>query len=171
MRTGHLEFGIDLVEVRRLDGAAVCEALRDVPLGGALEGRTPEGRLVWHLTKQFEGRLADVTPVEARVGRTVRVYMETIGQAIVEHLVDHALLCKAMDRAGFAPLPADEAAALGLPAASGTFDQLFDLLADRHGAQAGAGGHLDRKLASALRMSDVHKRYSFMNRWFAFKKT
>lgn len=133
---------------------------------------------MWDVTKLYEGRMRDAPPDE-RVGRhSIRVFMETIGTPFDEPLVDFGLFERVMDEVGLEPLPPQVADELGLPGAGSSFEDAFADLQDRYAMETAAaavteaGGtlHADPRISEALSMTERHKEYSFMNRWFAFRR-
>jgi SAM-dependent methyltransferase len=96
-------------------------------------------------------------------GRRIDVRMASIGQEVPEYLVSYDVLAAALrDHGSLEPVSAQEAAALRLVggAATGTFEGVFR----------------ERVLAApqddkARLMTDAEKRYSFLNRWWVFRKT
>ena len=138
-----------------LDGRIVQDALAASPDGKVL-GESEDGkRLRWSIERKFEEPMAPQGSFE-NVGRRVDVYMESIGHALPEYLVDYYLLVKAMAKRRMVVVPSSETAAMGLGNAStGLFRDVFQ-------AEAAAN--------NVMPMSDAEKRYSFMNRWFLFRK-
>jgi hypothetical protein len=112
-----------------------------------------DGRqLLWSIERKYEVPMAPQGTFE-NTGRQVDVFMETIGHAMPEYLVDYYLLVKAMAKRRMMPLSSSETAAMGLgPASTGLFR-------DVHSAEA-----------ATMAMTDAEKRYSFLNRWFVFRK-
>lgn len=152
-----------------LDGHRVDQLLRGVPEGGSVQGGggdtgTP---LMWRITRMYADDLDDIEP-DRNVGRAIKVYMESIGQALQEYLVDYRLLRSAMADVGLVPPDAAQLQTLGFPeaeqdsAGTGTFDALFRAL-----QKSPVVGHTPA-LVSALAMSGDEKRISFLNRWFVF---
>ena len=143
-----------------LDAFRVDRALAGVAKGATIDG-TVEGTPIWRITRMYD-RL-DADDASRNLGLKIRVYMESIGQALTEYLVDFRLLVAALERVSVHPLTPVECKALGLDMSTGTFEELFaDML------QADEGASPD--MAPARSMSEVEKRYSFLNRWFVFRK-
>jgi hypothetical protein len=125
---------------------------------------------MWHVRKLYEGSMEDAASLEARVGHGIKVFLESIGQAFDEYLVDFVLLCKVMDDAGLYPLKSDAQRELGLPGSSGGFQDLFEEMRSYVSSEGGSDKIVDNRLKSAITMSREHQRYSFLNRWFVFQK-
>jgi len=144
-----------------LDGGVVSRAFDEANLdkGGRITGEKA-GRTIWSLTKQYESFDAD-TPAN-NIGKRIDVYMETINKQISEYLVDFKLLEAELALRGIRLLDKDEMTALGLRFSTGLFASLY---ADLETSKA-----TDRFTQSALQMTDQEKKYSFMNRWFIFRK-
>jgi hypothetical protein len=139
---------------------------QDGTVGASIQGTAEDGTLMWHVQKLYKGGLRDA-PLLDRTGRKVRVFMESIGQAVDEYLVDFELLNWVMAEVGLTPVTESSREDLGLLTSTGGFGELFDDMRE-HVARE---GETDRRVASALSMSDTHKRYSFLNRFFVFQKT
>lgn len=175
-----------------LDGQKVDAKLRGLRRGDHIKGMGRDGgkagrnRLMWHITKLYDGSLSQsqskgaathkAGPGEGSVGKRIRVYMETIGQAMDEYLVDFRLLEEVMRDAGLDPISKDAAGRMGFPdtegdgfvAGGGTFEDAYVDMVQK-AARGGQQGD-DRRISAALGMTDVQKEYSFMNRWFVFQK-
>jgi SAM-dependent methyltransferase len=145
-------------------------SIQGVEGGGEEKGGGVEGRLMWHVRKLYEGSMEDAASLEARVGHGIKVFLESIGQAFDEYLVDFVLLCKVMDDAGLYPLKSDAQRELGLPGSSGGFQDLFEEMRSYVSSEGGSDKIVDNRLKSAITMSREHQRYSFLNRWFVFQK-
>lgn len=146
-----------------LDGFHVHQSFKGIAKGEPVKG-VKDDHTVWAIWKDYDG------PWDApkkNLGKQVTVYIETINKRIPEYLVDYDLLTMAMAEHDIHPLSAQEAQHLGLPnaASTGMFDTLFRNL------EAQPRNTLHPALANALTMSDVEKAYSFMNRWFVFRKS
>jgi SAM-dependent methyltransferase len=144
-----------------LDGSVVDKAFTsaNVDKGERISGEKA-GRTIWSLTKQYDS--FDVTTPANNIGKRIDVYMETINKQISEYLVDFKLLETELAQRGIRLLNKEEMNALGLHSSTGLFGSLFtDLETSKE---------TDRFTQSAKQMTDEEKRYSFMNRWFVFRK-
>ena len=131
------------------DGQKVFDLLRGVPKGGNKSG-TEKGALVWSITKEYD---EDEMPEgNDAFGLGVEVTFATIGKHR-EYLIPFPVLVEKMAAVGCELLTADEAKALGLQSSSATFD-----------------GSYDKIKKGQYPMSDTVKQFSFLNRWFVFKK-
>ena len=137
-----------------LDGRMVQDALDEAP-DGKIQGKSADGRkLLWSIERKYEKPMAPHGSFE-NTGRQVDVFMETIGHAMPEYLVDYFLLVKAMAKRRMVPLSSSETAAMQLGQAS------TGMFRDVHSAE----------VARTMAMTDAEKQYSFLNRWFVFRKT
>ena len=93
------------------------------------------------------------------------MFVESIGQALPEHLVDFRLLVQEMAEAGLRPLSDQQCTEVGLRESTGFFEDLWVEMSKQPSLK-----QQDRRVAKALGMSPDEKRYSFLNRWFAFAK-
>jgi hypothetical protein len=138
-----------------LDGRIVDRALRNS--GGDEIRGVRGGRLVWSI-KNMYGILDEDGN---NFGKKVRVFMETINQPIDEYLVDFDLLANELAKKGILPLETKECTEFGLINYTGTFRDIYEELQTQNTGFSSTVGGL---------MSDEEKQYSFMNRWFVFKK-
>lgn len=165
-----------------LDGRRVRRLLSDTHKGDHVQGvdrsaKTGEQRLMWRISKMYDEDDAEGARGGERTGLKINVYMEKIGQAFDEFLVDFALFVRVMKEHGMVPVTRDEAAALGLPEdhegleVGGSFEDAFADMQHDVVAKGGEGRVDDKRVRAALTMTEKQKQYSFLNRWFVFKKT
>jgi SAM-dependent methyltransferase len=145
-----------------LDGARVNSLLAQSDDGRA-EGRAQKDAVTWSIARKYAADQWSLDDPSANVGLAIDVYMESIGQVLPEYLVDFRLLVKVMGEHSMSPLSVSEAAELGFDDSTGFFDSLYANMAQRGDKSVPA-------VQKALEMSPDDKRYSFMNRWFVFKK-
>jgi hypothetical protein len=123
-----------------------------------------EDKKIYEITKQYDQ--TGFPEDEMSLGYAIDVYQESINKVFREYLVNFKYVERVLENYGFVVLPEAEAKAMGLPAGSGLFDQLFDNM--------NADVARDKRLASdygtAADMTPEEKRISFMNRYFVFKK-
>jgi len=149
LRPGGVFVGVCL-DGQRVDALLSSEAPK---VGDTVDGGG------WRITRKYKGALDAKDPWK-NVGREIDVFMETIGQTLPEFIVDYKLLVQVMAEVGLAPLPSAQTADAGLGELStGLFDEAFARMS------RGVSPRGDM-----VAMSDSDKRYSFMNRWFAFRK-
>jgi hypothetical protein len=111
---------------------------------------------VWMITKQYGDRAGSIVPPSAAgLGLAIDVDFISIGETHTEYLVSWAYLQALMDTAGFELLTASECAELGLPASTQMFSETW--------AAANAA-------KETYAMSDAVQRFSFLNRWYVFKR-
>jgi hypothetical protein len=111
---------------------------------------------VWMITKRYgSGIGSSVPPSDMGLGLAVDVDFISIGETHTEYLVSWAYLQDQMATAGLELLTPSECAELGVPAASQMFGDSWSI--------AEAAGQ-------AYAMSDAVRRYSFLNRWYIFKR-
>lgn len=141
-------------------------------------------RCSWKITRKYETPSPPQSSAFAAsssfdpYGRRIDVYVDSIGQTLPEYLVDFALLVRVMAEAGLVPIPSPECKSLGLIGgeATGMFEDAFVAIERRVGPNAaanaanGINGIPKGVIEAVQTMTDDEKRYSFLNRWFAFKK-
>jgi hypothetical protein len=140
-----------------LDGQEIKRKMKDVPMGGHIQG-VKHGRVLWHLKKTYKNN-KDVS-----FGDTVQVYMESIGHLIQEYLVNFDILKEKLAVYGIHELESDELEQLKLPESVGSFEKAFNMLQQNPDM---VKPHIWETISN---MSSEEKEYSFMNRWFVFKK-
>lgn len=134
------------------DGQRVFDMLRGVGQGHARvgkEGDTP----IWSITKEYVAE--DLTADDESVGLAIDVEFLTIGTKHREYLVCFDYLKKRLRDAGFELMGEDDLKAVGLRDSTNTFDVSY------------------RMAAAAKKnytMTEVVKEFSFLNRWFIFKR-
>ena len=140
-----------------LDAHALDDAFarEKVEHGGMISGRYGS-RTIWNIRKLY-----DSLGAKDNWGKKVKVYIETINQAIDEYLVDFNMMQRELKRIGLEPPTTEECKALGLAGHTGMFSDVFEALKTSTNIKA---------KSIVKDMSDDEKRYSFLNRWFVFKK-
>jgi hypothetical protein len=108
------------------------------------------------ITKQYGDRAGSIVPPSAGgLGLAIDVDFISIGETHTEYLVSWAYLQAQLATAGFELLTASECGELGLPASSQMFSETW--------AAANAA-------KETYAMSDAVQRFSFLNRWYVFKR-
>jgi hypothetical protein len=133
------------------DGQKVFDLLR----GEASKVKTgmENGSLLWKITRRYEEE--DLPEGDAAFGLPIDVEIATIGMEHREYLVPFKLLEDKMRLIGCELLSKEELKAAGLAQSSSTFDISWDMAT---------------KAGRNYTMSDVAKQFSFLNRWFVFKR-
>lgn len=144
------------------DGFLVHQLLEHVPKGGHVQELDSEGRIMWRITKEYTG------DYDSAPGRRITNYNTRIGKAFDEYLVDYGVLCERMAVGGFHPLSSAECSNLGLATSSGTFEELYTDMAEY--VKTGGDTSEVTQLKNALTMDSKQRTYSFLNRWFIFKR-
>ena len=134
------------------DGDKVFKLLQNIDKGESVTG-TEEGAEIWSITKEYEDD--EFLAEDSSVGIPVDVEFISIGSKHREYLVSFEYFTKRMRTAGFRLLTDTEWKQLGLTSSSATFDTTYQD-AVRQGKK--------------YKMSDSVKKFSFLNRWFIFKR-
>jgi hypothetical protein len=121
-----------------------------------------EGRKMFQLTKMYDE--TGFPEDEMSLGYGVSVYQESIGQAIVEYLVNFDFLVRIMENYGFVLADKEDTAKMGLPGGTGMFETLY------YEMEQEAKRSPNIKYGDALYMTEEEKTVSFLNRYFVFKK-
>ena len=134
------------------DGDKVFNLLRTVDKGRAKVGKI-EDTPIWSITKDYDKE--ELIPDDDSIGLAVDVEFISIGTTHKEYLVPFELLKKKLKTIGFELLDRKDLAELGLNASTNTFDISYEM------AQKGK---------KTFNMPDAVKEFSFLNRWFIFKR-
>lgn len=147
------------------DGEIVANMLKDVKQNEFISAEK-NGKLIWKITKDFQEYQPKV------IGQSIHVYVETINQTFQEYLVDFEHLKDKLSEYDIHLLDAERCEKLGIQYPStGTFKSLFQDLQDKMQSPHSLAFKLQKSLKDVLEMSDEEKTFSFMNRWFVFRKT
>jgi predicted NAD-dependent protein-ADP-ribosyltransferase YbiA (DUF1768 family) len=134
------------------DGEKVFDLLRDTAKGASRTGQEKTTTL-WEITKQYEAE--DIPEGDDGFGLGVDVKFISIGMPHREYLVPFRLLEDKMRLIGCELLKGDELKEVGMVNSSATFDASWEMA---------------RKKGTTFKMIDPVKQFSFMNRWFIFKR-
>jgi mRNA (guanine-N7-)-methyltransferase len=134
------------------DGDKVFNLLRGVEKGRSKVGKI-EDTPIWSITKDYDNE--ELLPDDDSIGLAVDVEFISIGRTHKEYLVPFELLKKKLKAIGFELLEKKDLIDLGLNASTNTFDISYEM------AQKGKKTYI---------IPDAVKEFSFMNRWFIFKR-
>jgi hypothetical protein len=135
------------------DGNLVFNMLKDLDKDESVIGK--EGDVeIWKITKRYENTI--LTDNEKSIGLPIDVNFISIGDTYTEYLVPFHLLVKKCREIGLELLTIPEANAIGLHNSTAMFKDSYDM--------AKQGKH-------NYAMPESVKQYSFLNRWFIFKRT
>jgi len=134
------------------DGQKVFDLLRETPSGTSRSGQEGTTTL-WEITKQYEAE--DIPEGDAALGMGIDVKFISIGMPHREYLVPFKLLEDKMRLIGCELLTGDELKEVGMVNSSATFDVSWEMA---------------KKKGTTFKMIDAVKQFSFMNRWFIFKR-
>lgn len=128
-----------------------------------------EDQTIFSVEKQYNMSIEEFPADETSVGMPVNVFLESIGQPIIEYLVQFDYLIRLMENYGFQLVEKDEAKSLGFPNGSGRFDLLFKMMQQEQ-KKAEMAGEKEPFTREALYMTPEEKAVSFLYRYFIFKK-
>jgi hypothetical protein len=134
------------------DGDKVFNLLRGIEKGRSKVGKI-EDTPVWSITKDYDKE--ELLPDDDSIGLAIDVEFISIGTTHKEYLVPFELLKKKLKAIGFELLEKKDLAELGLNASTNTFDVSYEM------AQKGK---------KTYTIPDAVKEFSFLNRWFIFKR-
>lgn len=134
------------------DGMKVFNLLRGVEMGHSKSGK--EGDVpIWTITKGYDKE--DLTPDDDSIGLAIDVEFISIGTTHREYLVPFELLQKKLKSVGFELVDKEDLVRMGLNNSSNTFDVSWEMA---------------EKAGRKYIMPESVKEFSFLNRWFIFKR-
>lgn len=136
------------------DGDSVAGLLRDMPLNGTKRG-TENGTDIWTITKRFDDSSGIVPPSDMGLGMPIDVNFISIGETYTEYLVSFPYFQQRMAEIGFELLNDDELAEIGLYNSTNMFKESHEMAAS---------------LGFSYPMTPVVATFSFLNRWFIFRR-
>ncbi len=134
------------------DGEKVFDLLRTVSKGGKKSGMEGDS-VMWSITKGYDED--DIPDGEDGLGLAIDVEFVTIGATHREYLVPYPLLKQAMEAIGCEELDGEELKKFGLKQSSNLF---------------GASWEMAKKAGKTFVMPDAVRDFSFLNRWFVFRR-
>lgn len=136
------------------DGDTVASLLKDHEVGGTERG-VDAGTEIWTISKQYDDKTGIVPPTDDGLGRAIDVNFISIGEVYREYLVSFPYLVERMKEIGFEPLNGDELGEFGLYHSANMFSESHAMAAS---------------LGKAYPMLPVVQKFSFLNRWFIFRR-
>ncbi len=134
------------------DGQKVFNLLRGVEKGHSRIGK--EGNVpIWTITKQYDN--PELAADDSSIGMAIDVEFISIGTTHREYLVPFELLQLKLKEIGFELLDANESKQMGLNNSTNTFDVSYQMA---------------EKSGKKFVMPESVKEFSFLNRWFIFKR-
>ena len=131
------------------DGRKVFDLLRDEPSKRGID----KGTVLWDITKRYE--VDEIPEGDSGFGLGIDVEFISIGKGHREYLVPFQLLEDKMRTIGCELLTAEELKEVGMVNSTATFDVSWEMAA---------------KKGEKFPMSPAIKEFSFLNRWFIFKR-
>jgi mRNA capping enzyme, catalytic domain/mRNA capping enzyme len=136
------------------DGDKVVSLLQDLPMDGVKRGN--EGASdIWSITKKYDPDMSVLPATDESLGKSIDVSFISIGETYREYLVSFQYFVRRMGEIGMELLNSAELAAMGMVASTNLFSVSHEM--------ATAAG---RNYA----MSTVIRTFSFLNRWFIFRR-
>jgi hypothetical protein len=123
-----------------------------------------EDTKIYEIIKQYDQ--TGFPDDELSLGYAIDIYQESINKVFREFLVNFRFLTRIMEDYGFILVPQEEARKMGLPNATGLFEELFDSMAQ----EVARDKRKEDDYGTALSLTREEKRISFMNRYFIFRK-
>ena len=134
------------------DGDTVHRLLAGLPEGGVKTGRDKDTD-IWSIRRSYDSTMEDVLPAsDDGLGKAIDVFYYSIGEEHREYLVSFEYLTRRMATLGCELLNPSELATLGLSHSTNMF------------------GESHKMTGAAYTMSKSLKEFSFLNRWFIFRR-
>lgn len=144
------------------DGKTVFNMLRNKSCGDSYT-ISRYGTRIFQITKMYD--YTAFPDDELSLGYSVSVFQESIGQHIVEYLVNFDFFRRVMENYGFVLMNREEATQFGFPnGGTGMFEGLY------YDMKASLSRDSSNKYGTAPRMTEDEKMISFLNRYFIFRK-
>ena len=119
---------------------------------------------MWEIIKRYDSNTFNNDM--SSLGYKIDVYQESIGTLNAEFLVNFEYLIRIMENFGFVPISAAEAEEMKMPAAIGTFEELFITMNNEIKSKR----LRESNIGDALKMTENEKKISFLFNYFIFKK-
>jgi hypothetical protein len=137
------------------DGDMVFNMLRRTPKGKSRAGIL-NGRNLWEITKQYD---ADQLPQDdSAFGMAVDVNFISIGLTHREYLIPWKLFVEKMKTVGCQLLDEEDLQKIGLENSTNLYENSYDMA-------------MRTSKKKDFEMNEVAKEFSFLNRWYIFKRT
>jgi len=134
------------------DGDAVFKLLSGLPDGGVKTGRDKDTD-IWSIRRSYAEGIEDVLPAsDAGLGKAIDVFYYSIGEEHREYLVSFEYLTKRLAEIGCELLNPDEMAGMSLSNSTNLFSESHKMTGNMYN------------------MSRTLKEFSFLNRWFIFRR-
>ena len=150
------------------DGKTIFDLLSSHPSdeGISIMADLTDGRKkkICEITKKYDE--TSFPDDENSIGYKIEVFQETINKSFPEYLVNFNYLKRIMEVYGFTLITNEEAKQMGLPNASGMFEDLFYSME----SEVKRNPRKRDDYREALSMSSGEKTISFWNRYFVFRK-
>jgi hypothetical protein len=134
------------------DGEKVFELLRGLEKGEAKTG-IDKGDILWNITKQYDEN--EIPKGDDGFGLAIDVNFATIGMEHREYLVPFKLLEEQLALVGCELLTKDELKEFGMVNSTATFDVSWEMA---------------KKKGTVYELGPIASEFSFLNRWFIFKR-
>jgi hypothetical protein len=144
------------------DGKTIFNLLRNKSCGDSFS-LSRFGSRIFQITKMYD--YTAFPDDELSLGYSISVFQESIGQHIVEYLVNFDFFRRVMENYGFVLMNREEATQFGFPnGGTGMFEGLYyDMIAE-------VSREHTTRYGTAPEMTEDEKFISFLNRYFIFRK-
>jgi hypothetical protein len=152
------------------DGNTLYDKLYNLNINEAITG-IKNNEIIWRIEKKYDNfeNNSDIKslPNDSRcLGVPVDVYVNSINQTIREYLVNFDYLRIEFEKHGLFLVDKEESKDLGFIDNTVMFEQYYNQLK----IDVEKNNNLSYKIKNCLNLSYEEKEFSFLNRWFIFKK-
>ena len=134
------------------DGDSLFNLFKDTPRGGVLTG-VEKDAIIWNLRKDYDSD--ELSHDEDSIGLKINVDFISIGSPHDEYLVSFPYFVERMKENGLELLTENELKEVGLKHSTNLFKESYDM---------------SKQIGKNYIMPDSVKKFSFLNRWFIFRK-
>jgi mRNA (guanine-N7-)-methyltransferase len=121
---------------------------------------------IWSIKKDYKKFKPD------EYGQTIKVFVESINKTHEEYLVPFELLVKKLGDANIHLLTSEECQEMGVDSSEGMFSELFKKMMENNQEIVRSDKNKNNpiKIASTLPDNPDEMKFSFLNRWFIFRR-
>ena len=137
------------------DGERVYNLLKDID---SISGKTYSGDIMWKIDKKYSSTKFSFSDKRANYGKSIDVFVKTIGVVHEEYLVNFNYLDKIMGEYGFSKVFVKP------------FEQFYNELLNKEILLDLSEKEIEKYLENINKMSNEEKRFSFLSSGFMYKK-
>ena len=137
------------------DGEKVYDKLKNVEF---INGKTKQGDVMWRIDKKYSSTKLSFTDKKANFGKSIDVFIKTIGAVHEEYLVNFHYMDKIMQEYGFTKVFVKP------------FEDFYNELSSGQNLMDLTNAEIEKDMESIKGMSEDEKNFSFLSSAFMYKK-